>query len=256
MCFTSDSRPPIPPIAGAAIDHHHLVLEAADGNRLAAFRADAAEPSGTGMLVLPDVRGLHGYYEELALRFAERGIDALAIDYFGRTAGASRRDADFDYAPHPPQTTWAGLRQDVAAGAAALRQARGVTRLFSIGFCFGGRLSLLLDSLPELSLAGVVAFYGWPVGPSRNDTPAPIDRVGTFGAPVLAIFGGADQGISADQVQAFEQALAGAGVDHRVISYPGAPHSFFDRKQADFAAASADAWAQVLTFLGQDAQAA
>ena len=52
------------------------------------------------MLVLPDVRGLFRYYEELALRFAEAGIEALAIDYFGRTAGLGARTAEFDYMPH------------------------------------------------------------------------------------------------------------------------------------------------------------
>ncbi len=87
MCFDDDSHPPIDPIAGAAIEHEVLELRAADGNRLAAFHALAERPSGIGMLVLPDVRGLFPYYEELALRFAELGVDALAIDYYGRTAG-------------------------------------------------------------------------------------------------------------------------------------------------------------------------
>jgi carboxymethylenebutenolidase len=67
--------------------------------------------------------------------------------------------------------------------------------------------------------------------------------------PVLAIFGGADPGISADKVEAYRAALEGAGVDHQVISYPDAPHSFFDRKQEEFADASAAAWDEVLAFV-------
>ncbi len=55
-------------------------------------------------MVLPDVRGLHPFYEELALRFAEAGVDAIAIDYFGRTAGVGKRGADFEYMPHVGQT--------------------------------------------------------------------------------------------------------------------------------------------------------
>ncbi len=90
MCFDLDSRPPIAPIAGGAMDHEDLVLTAADGNQLSAFRARANAPTGAGIVILPDVRGLHPYYEELALRFAEAGVDAVAIDYFGRTAGAER----------------------------------------------------------------------------------------------------------------------------------------------------------------------
>src|ERR687894_1881776 len=100
MCFELDSSPPIPAISGAAVSHQDLELEAADGNRFAAFLADADVGSEIGIVVLPDVRGLYRFYEELALRFAERGYDAIAIDYFGRTAGASKRGDDFEYMPH------------------------------------------------------------------------------------------------------------------------------------------------------------
>lgn len=249
MCFDHDSLPPIEPIAGGAIAHERLELTAADGNRFAAFRADAAAPSGAGILVLPDVRGLHRYYEELALRFAEAGIDAIAIDYFGRSAGIGERGESFEFAPHVAATTWAGLRADVTAAAEHLRASRGVRSLYDIGFCLGGRLAVDLGAAEELALDGVVSFYGWPVGTARNDLPAPVDLVDRLACPVLAIFGGADQGISADKVEAFRQALDEAGVDHRVISYPGAPHSFFDRKQAEFAEASTAAWDEVLAFV-------
>src|SRR5829696_3738332 len=73
MCSDSDSLPPIPAICGAAVSHDDLVLEAADGNRFAAFAATPDEPSGVGIVILPDIRGLYRFYEELALRFAERG---------------------------------------------------------------------------------------------------------------------------------------------------------------------------------------
>src|SRR5258708_3296827 len=104
MCFELDSEPPIPAISGAAVSPDALVLEAADGNRFAAFLATPDEPAATGIVILPDVRGLYRFYEELALRFAERGFAAIAIDYFGRTAGVSKRDEDFDYMPHVQQT--------------------------------------------------------------------------------------------------------------------------------------------------------
>jgi len=91
MCFDLDSSPPVPAISGAAVSHRELELEAADGNRLAAFAALPDEPQPAGVVVLPDVRGLYRFYEELALRLAERGYTAIAIDYFGRTAGAEKR---------------------------------------------------------------------------------------------------------------------------------------------------------------------
>ena len=102
MCFDHDSRPPIPPIAGGALDSRELTLTSADGTRLSAFEARAAEPSGAAIVILPDVRGLHAYYVELALRFAENGIDAVAIDWFGRTAGLGRpRGGLRVHAPRP-----------------------------------------------------------------------------------------------------------------------------------------------------------
>lgn len=255
MCFAPDSRPPIHALAGAAVEHRELTLEAADGNRLAAFHALAESPTGVGMLVLPDVRGLAPYYEELALRFAERGVDALAIDYYGRTAGPQRRGPDFDHSPHTKRCTWDGLRADIVAGAAALRADGRVQRLFSVGFCLGGRLSFLSASLPELGMAGVIGFYGWPVSGFASGGPAPIDEVPRMQAPVLGLFGGADGGISSADVARFEQALEAAGVEHRIVTYEGAPHSFFDRKAADFAAASDAAWAEVLAFIGVDGEA-
>jgi carboxymethylenebutenolidase len=250
MCFDHDSRPPIAPIAGGSLDSGLLTLTADDGARFTAFRARAAVPTGAGIIVLPDVRGLHPYYEDLALRFAENGVDAVAIDYFGRTAGLGRRDGGFEYMPHVSQTTFAGQSADIAAAAKYLRSQEGgaASRLFTVGFCFGGRLSFLAGTL-GLDLAGTIGFYGVPVGPSRNDMPAPVDVAGKMASPVLGLFGGADQAIPASAIAAFEGALASAGVEHRLISYPDAPHSFFDRKADEFVRSSESAWEEVLAFV-------
>ncbi len=253
MCFDHDSRPPIAPIAGGAIDGSLVELTALDGNRFAAFRARPDAPARAAVVILPDVRGLHPYYEELALRFAERGIEAVAIDWFGRTAGAERRGADFEYMPHVERTTWAGISADIEAAVTALRGDPGSDderrqAIFTIGFCMGGRMSFLSATL-GLDLAGVIGLYGTLAGPWRNDAPAPLDLAGSFDAPVLGLFGGADRGITADAVAAFAAALGAAGVDHRIVTYPGAPHSFFDRKAAEFAAESEAAWAEVLDFI-------
>ena len=247
MCFDHDSRPPIAPIAGGALDGSLITLTAADGNAFPAFRARPTSPGGAGVVILPDVRGLHPFYEELALRFAERGVDAVAIDYFGRTAGVSRRDADFEYMPHVQRTTWAGISADIAAGVEALR-GDGIGSIFTLGFCMGGRMSFLADGL-GLGLAGAIGLYGTLVGPWRNDAPEPVKEAATFEAPVLGLFGGADAGIPPEHVAAFEAALSAAGIEHRLVTYDGAPHSFFDRKQAEFAEASAQAWDEVTRFI-------
>ena len=141
MCFELDSTPPVPSISGASVSHDELVLESRDGNRFAAFAAVPESPGGVGIAILPDVRGLYRFYEELALRFAERGFTAVAFDYFGRTAGVAKRDDDFEYREHVQQTTTAGVQADLAAVVAHLRQTCSV--VFTVGFCFGGRQSWL-----------------------------------------------------------------------------------------------------------------
>src|SRR5919205_1652842 len=181
MCFEPDSSPPIAPVAGAAVTHEDLVLEAPDGNRFAAFDAVPEAPTGAGVVVLPDVRGLYRFYEELALRFAERGYAALAIDYFGRTAGVGKRGDDFEYAEHRRQTTPEGLRADVAAAVERLR-ALGCESVFTVGFCFGGPLSLMMAA-DRLGLAGAVGFYGHP-GDGDDGTPGPASRASEIGAPI------------------------------------------------------------------------
>lgn len=249
MCFDLDSSPPVPPISGAAVSHDDLVLEASDGNRFAAFAATPEEPVHVGVVVLPDVRGLYGFYEELALRFAERGYSAIAIDYFGRTAGVAKRRDDFEYWPHVEQTTQAGIQADVAAAVGYLRSPEGgaARSVFTVGFCFGGRHSWLAAASGH-DLAGAVGFYGRPVQ-GMDGSPGPIHRAPDMRAPILALMAGDDPGIPVEDVTQFDDALTTAGVDHELVVYPGAPHSFFDRKYEQFADDSEDAWSRVLGFL-------
>ena len=253
MCFDHDSRPPVAPDPTGMRDAQDVVLEAADGNRFSAFVARAARPTGTGIVILPDVRGLDAYYHELTERFAEHGVDAIAIDYFGRTAGTTERGPSFEHMPHAQATTYDGLSADIRAGAAHLRSVTGVKHLFTIGFCMGGRLSFDNAALADLELAGVIGFYGFPTGATRNGTPPPAEIAGSFTCPVLGIFGGADEAITASATAAFDEALTAAGIDHRISTYEGAPHSFFDRKAADHAEASQRAWVETLAFMGVDA---
>jgi carboxymethylenebutenolidase len=245
VCFDHDSLPPIPVVAGAAVSHRDLELEAADGNRFAAFLAEPDDPKGVGVVILPDVRGLYRFYEELALRFAERRYHALAIDYFGRSAGVGKRGEDFEYMPHVQQTTQDGIQADVAA---AVEQLRGSCRaIFTVGFCFGGRNSWLAAASGH-GLAGAVGFYGRP-GEGRDGSPGPAARAEEIDAPILGLMGGADQGIPVSDVDAFDEALTRARVEHDLVIYDGAPHSFFDRKYEEYAEDSEDAWRRTLEFI-------
>jgi carboxymethylenebutenolidase len=245
MCFDLDSSPPIPVIVGAAISHDELVLTAADGNTFAAFAAVPDEPAAKGVVILPDVRGLYRFYEEVALRFAERGIAAVALDYFGRTAGVAKRGDDFEYMPHVDQLTDEAVQADTAAALAKLREL-GCETLFTIGFCFGGRASWVAAASGH-GLAGAIGLYGSPT--RERGGPSVVQRAAQIACPILALQAGDDQGITADDNAAFEQALLAAGVEHEIVTYDGSPHSFFDRKQEQFADASEDAWRRTLAFI-------
>jgi len=245
MCFDSDSSPPIPVISGAAVSHDDLVLVASDGNRLAAFAATPDGPAPVGVVILPDVRGLYRFYEELALRFAERGFAAVAFDYFGRTAGLEKRSDECDDMPHVQQTKPERVQADVAAAVQQLREG-GSASIFTVGFCMGGRHSWLAAASGH-GLAGAIGFYGFPT--ERNGVPGPAERAAEIECPILALQAGADENITKVENDAFEAALAGAGVEHELVVYDGAPHSFFDRKQEEFAEASDDAWSRTLRFI-------
>jgi carboxymethylenebutenolidase len=250
MCFELDSRPPIPPIRGAATDARRLTLTSEDGTELSAFAARPETPSDAGIVVIPDVRGLHPYYEELAVRFAEAGVHAVAIDLYGRTAGTGPRGEGFDHEPHVIQLRADAIDADVAAAVELLRTSDGAAteRIFTIGFCLGGRVSFL-QARSGLGLSGVIGFYGWPAGEHRTGLPSPAEEAPRFGCPVLAIYGGADQGIPEATRDTFDRALDAAGVRQRTVTYDGAPHSFFDRKADAFADASEAAWGEVLDFI-------
>ena len=249
MCFELDSVPPIPPSSGGApVRSEDVVLEAADGTRFAALFAQPDDGARVGIVVLPDVRGLYGFYEQLALRFAERGYAAVAFDYFGRTAGVSKRDDEFPYMDHVAQTTPETIAQDVRAAVEHLRSPGGgaCETVFAVGFCYGGRHAWLATADGH-GLAGAVGFYG-STG-ERNGAPGPTQRAAEFAAPILALQAGADQNILPEHNAAFDEALTAAGVEHEIVVYDGAPHSFFDRRQEDYAEQSADAWARTLAFL-------
>jgi carboxymethylenebutenolidase len=253
VCFDVDSAPPVPVVAGAAVSHEGLTLRAADGNELAAFLATPDEDAAAAIVILPDVRGLYRFYEELALRFAEREYAALAIDYFGRTAGVAKRGDDFEYAPHVEATTAEGIAADVRAAVEHLRSL-GHTKIFTVGFCMGGRHSWLAAAGGHC-LTGAVGFYGRP-GLGRDGSPGPVQRVSEIDAPILALQAGADQNITAEDNAEFDRALTDACVEHEIVTYDGAPHSFFDRKQEQFAEASDDAWRRVLAFVEKHASTA
>ena len=252
MCFPPGARPPEIPsdlrsISGGA-GGQDVVLTSTDG---ATFRAFLAAGDGdAGVVIAPDVRGLVRFYEELAERFASAGVHAIAFDYFGRTAGTSRRPDDFAFQEHVAAARARPdlIQGDIAASVAELTARTGASRIFVLGFCMGGRVAFNA-SAEQSGLTGVVGFYGLPRKRDDTDADAPMEKLDRMRAPILGLFGGADPGIPADAIAAFDQALDRKGLAHHLVTYPSAPHSFFDRGFAEWKDACSDAWRRVLGFI-------
>ncbi len=243
MCYSDDALPPLPPIRGGAPEGQPLMLTSADQTRFSAYAARADMPSAAGIVILPDVRGLHHFYEELALRFAEAGINAVAIDYFGRTAGSVPRDDSFEFRPHVEKTTPEQIAADTGAAVEWLRSKAGggCQHVFTVGFCFGGSNSWNQAAAGH-GLAGCIGFYGQP-----QRTEPFLERLAS---PLLILIAGADF-TPAEAYAKFADDLAARGVEFEQHTYEGAPHSFFDRTFKEHEAACADAWKRMLAFIGR-----
>jgi carboxymethylenebutenolidase len=213
MCHDDASKPPAPPGEPGAI-------AAAGDFKVAerlAYQAVPATPGAAAVVILPDMRGLHGFYRELADRFASAGIAALALDYDQRTA------------------------EDARAGVDHLAAA-GFTKIFTVGFCLGGAISWAQSAVDD-RVAGAIGFYGRPVECAA--------LIPDMRAPLLVLAAGEDMLTSAEEARAFDRELTEHGVPHTFVLYEGAPHSFFDGGFAEHAEASADAWRRVLDFIAE-----
>ncbi len=251
MRVDPDTAAPTDPLSGAAVTHEDIELVAADGARFATFSAIADDPRGPAVIVLADVRGLFHFYEELALRFAATGYDAMAIDNYGRTAGPAKRDdPEFDWRTNVTQTTREGVAADVRAAVEHLRSREGQSdrSVFTVGFSFGGSNSWL-QATEGHGLSGVIGFYGRTEQGLPQAIPPVIEHVGEMTCPLLALMGGADPMIDKAGIDAFDDALTAADVEHLVLTYHGAPHSFFDRSHGEYERANAHAWASMLAFI-------
>jgi len=241
MCHDHDSRPPAAPRGRDVVERGVLTLTSGDGTSFSAAYAAPAVSAGTGIVLLPDVRGLHPFYVALADQFAQAGLPTVAIDYFGRTAGVAERgvrDAAFEWQDHVRATTAEGMDADIAAAIDYLRQRAGADLpVVTVGFCLGGSLSWR-QAGGDLDLAGCVGFYGRPsvVG----------DAAGRAHLPTVMLIAGADAATPVADQLALAETMRAAGADVDAVVYDGAPHSFFDRAYGEWAEACRDAWEHVL----------
>ncbi len=208
-----------------------------------------ARPEGVSnppvVLVAMEVFGLHEYIKDIVRRLAKRGAFAVAPDYYFRKGVDLTKITDFkELMPIVNAKPDAELVSDLDASVAWAKSEGGdISRLGMTGFCRGGRAVWIYAAHSNVLKAGV-AFYGSLVDPQNPVWPkSPIQLAPEMKAPVLGLYGDADQGIPVSQVEEMKAALIAAGKTAEFKIYPGAPHAFHaDYRPSYRKEAAVDAW--------------
>jgi carboxymethylenebutenolidase len=215
---------------------------------LGAVKGYLARPAGTGpfpaMIVIQEWWGLDAQTKSIADRFAKEGYLAFAPDlYHGELA----RLGDGDTAMKLMGKYGPNAHNDLAAVFDALQSHPDCNgKIGSVGFCFGGRMSLTLSTMRPLD--AVCTFYGGGMQTTFDQLRNHLK------APVLGFFGDADQSIPAGTIQEFEKVLDEVGVEHEVITYPHSGHAFFRDSDPSVykPQAARDAWERAKKFFAQN----
>ncbi len=247
MCFESEARPPAF-VSSITVSTRSFRLPFDGGDMAASFSyPEEMNTVKTGIVVLPDNRGLSPFYVQFAEQLASCGFPAVAIDYFARGEEPAPEPKDpRQIVARIAQLTKDGCYGQITAALRYLRQHSGVQRAVAIGFCMGGRLAFLAAQ-PQFGFSGVIGLYGSTE--AILDAPGPWQLAKQLRGPILGIFGGADAYIPAESVESFQQALKESNVAHEIVVYPGAPHSFFDVQQEQYQDICADVWTRMIGFL-------
>ncbi len=192
-----------------------------------------AMPAGAGpfpvVLVIQEIFGVHEHIKDICRRFAKLGYYAISPELYARQGDVSKiTNMQEIFSKVVSQVPDAQVMSDLDA-TVAYAQATGkadVARLGITGFCWGGRI-VWLYAAHNPGLKAGVAWYGRLVGQSTELQPKyPVDLAGSLKAPVLGLYGEADQGIPVASVEKMRQALKEAGKTAEIVLYPDTPHAF------------------------------
>lgn len=194
--------------------------------------AYVARPASGGnlptILVVQEIFGVHEHIRDVCRRLAKLGYLAIAPElYFRQGDPSAITDIPTLLKTIVAQVPDAQVLADLDAAAAwAADHGGDAKRLGITGFCWGGRISwLYAGHNPELKAA--VAWYGRLVGDASANNPRhPVDIAGQLKAPVLGLYGGADQGIPLDSIERMRSAAKAAKVKTEIVVYTDAPHAF------------------------------
>jgi len=201
------------------------------------FVRPAAEGSYPGVVMIHENRGLRPEIRETADNLAKEGYMVLAVDLYKGQVVETQEEARSISGSFNQQTGTANLQ----AAVAFLRE-KGVAKIASLGWCFGGRQSVALAISGE-KLDATVVYYG-------GGMASTVDELRPIKWPVLGVFGDKDQAIPVEKVKEFESSLNTLNVENEIYIYPGVGHAFANPSGANYAPQETkDAWEKTTTFL-------
>jgi carboxymethylenebutenolidase len=213
----------------ADIHTNWVSLPVADGTTMRAYVAKPQEGRPrAGLLVFQEAFGVNAHIRDITERFAREGYHSLAPELFHRTGPGFEGDyTNFEVAmPHVRALREQDLEADARAAYAWLDASLGTagTPIACIGFCMGGRVSFLTNSL--LPVKAAVSFYGGGIAPNPMIAGL-LSRAGDLHGPQLLFWGGLDRHIGPEQTQAVSEALRKAGKPFVNVEFADADHGFF-----------------------------
>jgi carboxymethylenebutenolidase len=225
-------------------------IPVADGE-IPAYRAmPATGKNFPVVLVVQEIFGVHEHIKDVCRRFARQGYLAVAPELYARQGDVSRiSDWKQIFAEVVSKVPDAQVMSDLDAAAAwAVKSSKGHQHQLAVtGFCWGGRITWLYAAHNKDLKAGV-AWYGRLRGDTTPLQPQyPLDLVADIDAPVLGLYGGKDQGIPLEDVEAMRAALKAAGKKSEIVVFPEAGHGFLADYRPSYSPTEAAAgWAACL----------
>ena len=203
-------------------------IPTSDGS-LPAYRAMPSQggPFAT-ILVVQEIFGVHEHIKDVCRRLAKLGYLAVAPELYARQGDVSKLSDINEIRKVVSKVSDAQVMADLDATADWAKDLGfgNIRKLGITGFCWGGRIVWLYAAHSTQLKAGV-AWYGRLIGEHSKMQPQhPIDLVGSLKAPVLGLYGGADEGIPLETIEQMKQALNAAGNSSEIIVYPDTPHGF------------------------------
>jgi len=226
-----------------------------DTSMPAYYAAPAKKGRYPVILVIQEIFGVHEHIRDVCRRFAHEGYTAIAPELYFRQGDPSN-------APDTPTLMKEIVNKvpdaqvmgdlDATVAWAAKQPFANADKLGITGFCWGGRITWLYVAHNPKVTAGV-AWYGKLVGEKTQNTPFhPIDVVDKIKAPVLGLYGGADQGIPVETIERMRAALKAAGATAEFVIYPDTPHAFHaDYRPSYRPEAAKDGWKRALAWFKQ-----